>query len=51
MVIDTGNERFKVNRKSLEQLVIKCVVSETQPLSIIYKSSFVSLVKLGLPKD
>lgn len=49
--IDTGNECSKVNQKNLDQLVIKFVVNETQPLSIVDKPSFVSLVKLGLPKD
>jgi len=47
---DKGNNYSKVNQKHLDELVIKFVISETQPLAIVDKPSFVSLVQLGLPK-
>ncbi|KAF0704577.1 Uncharacterized protein FWK35_00037648, partial [Aphis craccivora] len=45
------NKYSKANQKNLDELIIKFVISETQPLTIVDKPSFVSLVQLGLPKD
>lgn len=40
-----------VTQHKLNDLLLKFIVSNTQPLSVVDKPSFVNLVRLGLPKD
>jgi len=46
-----GSGKEGVSQHKLNDLLLKFIVSNTQPLSVVDKPSFVNLVRLGLPKD
>lgn len=46
-----GSGKEGVTQHKLNDLLLKFIVSNTQPLSVVDKPSFVNLVRLGLPKD
>lgn len=46
-----GSDKEGVTQHKLNDLLLKFIVSNTQPLSVVNKPSFVNLVRLGLPKD
>lgn len=46
-----GSGKEDVTQHKLNDLLLKFIVSNTQPLSVVDKPSFVNLVRLGLPKD
>jgi len=46
-----GSGKEGVSQHKLNNLLLKFIVSNTQPLSVVDQPSFVNLVRLGLPKD
>jgi len=46
----SGVGRDVISQKTLDSMILKFIVAETQPLRIVDQSSFINLVRLGLPK-
>lgn len=56
--VQTPLERFgsisgreEVSQRTLDSMILKCIIEETQSLRIVDQPAFINLVRLGLPKQ